>query len=291
MADIKYSITFDLGSKFDITSINNAQVMPLLSQAVNAVGQQTASNWKSAVYKAKLWSGEKDAYADSITWNFKPGSMSGYVEATYKYAEEIETGRPARDLKKMLNTSLKVRRTEKGKRFLVIPFRHNTPGHNALAQSMPDVVHALADSMSKSRVVGAGLRPSGQVMHLSPKSGMHASPKQTPFLSNPKTKKQSMTASMSYAWGDRLNRAALLQAGATKDQAKRYAGMVRMEGNTPGGGKSSQYMTFRIMMEGQSGWIVPAQPGQNIAKKVVDDMRPKAEAAFAEAVKRTIGGK
>jgi len=290
MAEIKYSISFDLGARMDLGSYINGQVMPLLSQAVNAVGQQTRNNWMEAVYKAKLWSGEKDAYADSIKWNFQPGAMSGYVIAEYKHAQEIETGRPARDLKRMLSTSLKVRRTEKGKRFLVIPFRHSTPGNDAHGQSMPKVVHTLADQMSKSSVTGAGLRPSGQVMHLSPKTGMHPSAKQSPFLSNPNTKQHSMTARMSYAWGDRLSKAALLQAGASKAEAKRYAGMVRMETSTPGGGKSSSFLNFRVMHESSKGWIVPAQPGQNIAKKVVDDMKPKAEAAFAQAVKKTMGG-
>ncbi len=287
MAELKYSISFDLGANMDLGSYINGQVMPFLSQAVNAVGQQTANNWKEAVYKAKLWSGEKDAYADSIKWDFKPGSMSGTVVADYKHAEEIETGRPARDLKAMLSTSLKVRRTEKGKRFLVIPLRANTPGNNAHAKAMPQAVHNLASQMSKSSVTGAGLRPVGEVTRLSPKTGMHPSAKQTPYLSNPKTKQHSMTARMSYAWGDRLSRAALLQAGASKAEAKRFAGMVRMDTSTPGGGKSSSYLNFRIMMEGSSGWIVPAQPGQFIAKGVAEKMQPLAEKVFTEAVKRT----
>ena len=288
MAEIKYSISFDLGSRIDLSAGIKANVMPLLSQAVNAVGQQTAANWMEAVYKAKLWSGEKDAYAQSVKWNWQPGSMSGFVEASYRHAQEIESGRPARDLKAMLSTSLKVRRTEKGKRFLVIPFRHNTPGNDAHGQSMPAAVHALASQMSKSKVTGAGLRPVGEVTRLSPKSGMSPSANQSAFLSNPKTKQHSMTAKMSYAWGDRLSRAALLQGGASKAEAKRYAGMVRMDGNTPGGGKSSQFATFRVMIEGSSGWVIPAQPGQWIAKGVVDAMQPKAEAVFAEAVKRSV---
>ena len=289
MSGLNYSISFELGASFDITKIINAQVMPLLSQAVNAVGQSTALRWQESVYKAKLWSGEKDAYANSIKWNFQQGSMSGYVEATYKFAEDIEKGRPPRDLKKMLNTSLKVRRSaSSGKRFLVIPMRHNTPGNNAHANAMPQSVYAMASQMEKSRVVGAGMRPSGEITKLSPKFGMYASPNQSPFLSNPKTKQHSMTAKMSYAWGDRLSKAALLQAGASRQQAKIYANMVRMETSTPGGGKSSSYLTFRIMMDGQAGWIVPAQPGQWIAKKVAEDMKPIADTIFAGAVSGTV---
>ncbi len=288
MADIRYNITFDLGNVLDITAAVNKAVFPLLHQSVNAIGKQTAENWKEAVYKAKLWSGEKDAYANSITWTMT-GDFSGYVEATYKHAEEIEKGRPPRDLKKMLDTSMKVRRTEKsGKRFLVIPFRHNTPGNNAHARAMPAAIHALADLMSKSSVVGMGQRPSGEVTWMNPKAGMGPSAKQTPFLSNPKTKSAATVASRQYAWGDRLGKAAMKADGIDAPTRKRYAGMVRMETSTPGGAKSSAFMTFRVMMEGSKGWVVPAQPGQWIAKAVTDAMKPKAETVFAEAIKRTL---
>lgn len=285
MADIKYSISFDMGSVMDLASTINAKVLPALSQAVNAVGQKTAANWMEAVYRAKLSPYDKDNYAQSISWNFQPGAMSGYVEATYKFAEEIETGRPARDLKKMLNTSLKVRRTKDGRRFLVIPFRHGTTGTNT--NPMPAAVNKLASQMDKSRVTGAGMRPVGEVTNLSPKSGMSPAAKQTPFLSNPKTKQASQTAKMTYAWGDRLSKAALRQAGVSKEEAKRYAGMVRMDTSTPGGAKSSAFLSFRIMGDWQTGkWIIPSQPGLYLAKKTTDDMKSKADAVFSEAVKQ-----
>jgi hypothetical protein len=288
MSKLKYSINFDLASHFDITKAINAQVFPLLAQAVNQVGQVTAIKWQDAVYHAKLWEGERDAYMQSISWDYKPGDLSGTLVATYKYAEQIETGRPARDLKKMLDTSTKVRRTKDGRRFLVIPFRHNTPGNDALAKSMPPSVYAMAKAMQASTVTGAGYRPAGETTLLSPKFGMMPSAHQTPFLSNPGNKQHSMTAKLTYAWGDRLTNAALRQAGLNKNEAKRYAGMVKMNTSTPSGGKSSAYLTFRVMMEGSPKWIVPAQPGQFIAKKVVEEMQPKAEAAFVEAIKRTV---
>lgn len=288
MPEIKYSLNFDFGNTFDITKIINAQVLPQMSQAVDAIGQATASKWQEAVYKAKLWQGEKQAYANSIKWVFKQGEMHGYVEAAYKYAQEIETGRPARDLKKMLETSPKVRRTKDGRKFLVIPFRHNTTGNNALSRAMPQFIYNMAQNMGKSHVTGAGLRPTGEVTLLSRKFGMKTAPVQTPFLYNPKSKKHSMTAKMSYAWGGRLTHAALLQAGATAEQAKRYAGMVRMETSTPGGSKSSSYLTFRVMMEGSQGWITKPQAGKKIAESVTNEMRPLAERIFQEAAKRIV---
>jgi hypothetical protein len=43
------------------------------------------------------------------------------------------------------------------------------------------------------------------------------------------------------------------------------------------------------MSEKSKGWIIAPQPGQHIAQKVADDMRPKAEAAISEAIRRTMG--
>lgn len=288
MSQIRYSISFSASAKLDAVAGINAQVMPLLHQAVKAVAAQTAANWQESVLKAKLWSVERDAYAKSITWKMT-GDFSALVESDYEHAQAIETGRPARDLKKMLDTSLKVRRTTKGKRFLVIPMRHGTPSTNT--NPMPGEVHKLAKAMSMSRVTAMGERPSGQVTVLSPKSGMHAAAKQTPYLSNPKTKSASAVAARTYAWGDRLSAAALKAAGLAPEVAKRYQGMVRMQTTTPGGKKSSAYLSFRIMMEGQTGkWVVKAQPGMHIAKQVAEDMQPKAEKAFQAAVKKTVSG-
>lgn len=286
---ISYKIKLDLGSKMDLVAGINAQVMPMLNQAVRAVAQQAVIDWKEAVYKAKLWQGEKDAYANSIKYEMT-GDFSAWVSADYEHAGEIETGRPQRDLKRMLDTSLKVRRTEGGKRFLVIPMRANTPGNGALAKAMPQGIYDMAKAMTPSRVLSTGQRPSGQVTHLSPKSGMHPSTNQTPYLSNPKTKKAMTVTSRQYAWGQRLTAGAIKAAGFDKETVKRYAGMVKMDTSTPGGSTSSSYMTFRIMMDGQKGWIVPPQPGQYIAKKVADQLQPKAEKAFAAAVAKTMKG-
>jgi len=57
-----------------------------------------------------------------------------------------------------------------------------------------------------------------------------------------------------YSWGQRLG-----------------AGMVRMD-TSSGKQKSSAYLTFRVMTEKQHGkWIIPAQPGRFIAKRVAEE--------------------
>ena len=285
MPGIKVSV--DLSQTRLASGIINAAVFPLINQAVRAIAQQTAINWQHGVYSAKLWSGEKDAYAQSIKWKMT-SDFAAIVESDYKNAEEIETGRPARDLKQMLNTSMKVRRTKAGKRFLIIPFRHNTPGNDAHAPSMPTSVYQLASQMVPSAVTGQGMRPSGELTSIHPVWGTRALARQTPFASNPKTRSAYLVPKNRYRWGDKLDVSGIDGLSAT--QKRNLQGMYRFDTTSPSGAKSSAYLTFRVMMEGSTGWIVPPQPGQHIAQKVSDEMQPLAEAALGEAVRRTLGG-
>ena len=261
MSQARYNISLDLGAQLQLTAGINAQLLPLVNQAVNAIAQATAANWKESVYRAKMWSGEKDAYAKTITYRMT-GDFTAVVESDYKYVQDIETGRPARDLKKMLDTSMKVRISKKGLRYLIIPFRHNTPGNAAHAKPMTDDVFKQAKMLSLSSITGHGRRVSG--------TGAYSLKTQAP----------ATVRQRSYNWGERL-------AGASIPRNQQ--GMVRMNTATGQGKKSSSYLTFRVMSEASKGWIIPAQPGQFIAKKVADDMRPKAEAAITEAIRRTFG--
>jgi hypothetical protein len=268
MANLNFKITFDLGPLLEISRGINAATFPLLNQTVRAIAQQTAIDWQKSVYHAKLRAGEKDAYAKTITWSMT-GEFSAVIASDYKYAAEIEEGRPARDLKQMLNYSLKVRQGKGGTRYLYIPFRHNTPGSSALAGSMPNDIYSLAKKLAPSTITGQGQRKSGTgAMDIKTKG----------YLTVPQN---------TYKWGERLP-AGLSAKMKPHHATDIHAGMYRFNTSTPGGGKSSQYLTFRTMSSKSSGWIIPAQPGQHIAKDVAQKMQPKASAAFAEAIKRSL---
>lgn len=255
-------------------AIINAAVLPRLNQAVRAVVTATQANWAEAVHRARLWQGEKDAYATSIQAKMT-GDFEGLVWSDYKYAREIDEGRPARDMKKYLDTSQKVRRTKDGRRFLIIPFRHGTPGSTAHAPAMPTEVYDAAKLLKSSKIVGQGQRAAGEVTSVHHRWGTQALGKkhQTPFLMDRATRQHVMVPRNIYQLGEKL-------AGLPK-ALSRYEGMVKT-----GSAKHTQYMTFRIMMEGQTGWIIPPQPGQRIVAGVVERMQPLAERAFAEALKR-----
>jgi hypothetical protein len=276
-----YKISLELPNVSDIQRVVNGTIFPMVAQAVRAIAQEAQMNWIEAVKNAKLWDGEKSPYIKSIVVRYLT-DLSAEVVSDYKYAYEIENGRPSRDLKAMLNTSSKVRRTKDGKRFLVIPLRQNTPGNTALASAMPSSIYALAKEMKASSVTGSHMRPSGEITNISPSKGLSASLHQTPYMSHIGSKKAFLVSSNQYKWGGHMTRLMLRDAGATKAEQRTYGGMVRMKESTGG----SQYLTFRLMVEGSRGWVIRQKPGLLLAKGVAEHLQPIATAAIAEAMRR-----
>lgn len=223
-----------------------------VSQVVVAVAEQAVYQWQDKVLKARLWQGEKTPYFASISWQMV-GELAADVISSYPLAEEIESGRPTRDLKMMIATSKKTRVTKKGIKYLIIPFRHNVPtpsGQGALAPQMPSDIYKLAKQLMPSRVLPLGSKK--------PATRLSASGFAVP--------------QQSYQWGGRLP-AGLAPKKSPQHVTDIYAGMVKMN-TSAGKGKSSAYMTFRTMKENSSGWIVPAKPGLYIARGVTDNLEP-----------------
>lgn len=266
----EYKVSVDLAPILDaVCSPINAAVLPTINQAVRALAAETAYRWKDAVSKAPgVWNGEKQTYIASITWRMT-GDFSAVVETDYPIADAIENGRPQRDLKRMLDTSLKVRTVAKGKnagkRYLIIPFRHNSPGMNAHAPDMPRDVYQQARQLAPSKVTGSGYRASG--------TGAFGLKSRAPLT----------VVQKQYEWGDRLP-AGLRPKKALHHATDIYAGMVRFK-TSAGGASSSTYMTFRVMMEGSPKWIVPAKPGLFLAQKVAQDISAEAPKVLEAAVR------
>lgn len=259
---MRYELTFDLAELFGAGSDIAAHVVPNLSYAVRQVASATAQRWRAQVNAAKLWSGEKDRYMESIQWEMK-GPLEAEVWTEYALAKLIETGRPARDLKVMLTTSRKTRQSARGRRYLIIPFRHNIPtpsGRGALAPQMTPEVYADAKELAPSRILKPGSKR--------PRMRLSASKHWVPQAS--------------YHWGERL---APGYAPLSKPHHKtdRFAGMVRFD-TSSGKQTSSSYVTFRAMAEGAEGWIVPAKPGLYLAKQTAEAIDPVFQAAVRAAL-------
>lgn len=275
---MKYRVSVDLSGVGQAVAGLLQDAMPLVQQAVWAIGNEAAARWKTAVMHAPLWQGEKEPYVNSITV-VPDGPFAVRVTTDYQNAGPIETGRPAVDQKRYLQTSLKVRRVvsgpNKSKRYLIVPFRHNTPGNDAHAPAMPENVYALALNLTPSRITGKRLEANLQ-------GKIDAKGNVIPVQR------------FQYKWGGKLG-AGLAPKAQAHHATDRYAGMVRMD-TTPGGheagvGKrSSAYLTFRVMGEWSKGWVIPAKPGLYLARGVAQAIEPLAGAAIQQAFALTVKG-
>jgi len=237
-----YNISFDASS---LIAGLNLQLETAIKRAVQTTALTAYTAWKETINQSTgLRQPIKDRYAASINIRFDPDGMGARIYSDDPMATPIETGIPARDMKRALDTSAKVRVAKNGKhpgqRYLIIPFRHNTPGNVAHAKAMPMAVYEQAKELTKSHVTGK----------VSARSGLNAS--------SLRTKGPLMTMRNTYKWGGRLD---------GDDIPKNLRGMVRFN-TSSGGQKNSSFLTFRAMGEWSSGWIIPAQPGRYIVKDV-----------------------
>lgn len=180
------------------------------------------------------------------------------------YASFVEEGTKEWDQKKILQTSQRTRRAKDGSLYLIIPFRHGTPGSVGLPP-MPKQIHGMARKLQKSSITGSRMELNA-----------HGAP----------------VSRNTYAWGGRLKSKAILAAGGTLQDAQRYGGMVRF--GHPKGGHGS-YITFRVMSEKSRGWIHPAVEGRWPLKTAIkvssEEGLPHLQAAFMDDLGRLLGGR
>lgn len=258
---------------------------PTLSYAVQKMAGYGQSIWQEYASGKPLPNGKviharSGRYMRSIMIH-QTGDFSSEIYTDLHYAEGIEKGTPARDMKRMLDTSMKVRMSKKGKRYLIIPFRHGAPtntltsdGKNATGMNtMPESVFEAWKGMKRSRIVSVGRRASGNGAY------------------DPRTRKRFMVSQRKYKWGDRMTEDQLRSQGISGRQLKHMKGMVHMQqrkGLGQKGGVHGQYLTFRVMSEDSPGWLVKAREGAWPAKTTASELRPIAEKSFGEAVENDI---
>lgn len=275
---IGYQLSVDLSALRGLTAQMAQTLAPNVQFAVSATAAEAVQRWQQAVTQAKLWSVEKDAYLKSIRWEMTSQAVTANgldfaakVWTDYKLAPDIETGRPARDLKAVLPTAKRARQVHTGKhagqKYLLIPFRHNIPspsGIGAHAPQMPAHIYAQAKKLAASTELPLGSKK--------PATRLSATGHTVP--------------QKSYAWGGRLP-SGLAPKKKVYHVTDLYAGMVRFD-TSSGKQKSSAYLTFRTMGQWSDGWIVPAKPGLYLAKGVMDGIQPTFDTIIRQAVR--LGG-
>lgn len=123
MADV------DLIIQIDLPALPDKPLFPHLAFAVQQVASKIYRQWLGYAQGEPLPTGKitprSGAYLKSIALTQK-NDLLWEVASNAPYAGAIEYGTAAYDMKQALLTSAKVRRTSKGKRYLIIPFRHGT---------------------------------------------------------------------------------------------------------------------------------------------------------------------
>ena len=278
----QYSVGIQIALPPDIPFGPDA--FPTLAGAVQALANAAHQQWQRYAQGEPLPNGQiinarSGTYHRSITLE-QISPFEFRVFSNLAYAEAIETGSPARDLKTMLHSSLKVRVSKDGKRYLIIPFRWGTPGTIGFGGNvMPQAVHDFwkPQSVPRSRIISLGTRTSG--------TGAF----------DIKTRQPVLVPQRNYEWGARLTQQHLGAMGIGGQSAKRMAGMVNFRNpGGSGGAAHSSYLTFRVMTEDSPGWQAPAIPGKYPAKITAEQIKPIAEQAFKRAmeedVRRYLGG-
>ncbi|CAH2606333.1 conserved protein of unknown function (plasmid) [Rhodovastum atsumiense] len=284
-----FRISVDMGHLISDRSPLTAELFPSLAQAVRAVSEAAHAKWQDYASGAPLPGGgtiepRSGTYLRSIQLQ-QTGPFGAEVYSDLAYAWAIEEGAPARDMKRILGSSLKTRVVQngahKGQRYLIIPFRWFGEGTVAAAgrHEMPEAVQNWWHSQKPSQVTGLGWRDSGTGA-IGWRSGGGQSWR---------TERGQVVQvrQRDYQWGTRLDKDTLASLGVTGQAARRMEGMVQFRKPGGRGGSShSKSLTFRVMGEWSSGWQAPARPGLHPARTTAQEIQPDAEKAFAAAVAR-----
>lgn len=249
-------------------------LFPNLSYAVQRMAQAAQNIWQGYASGKEIPPGGKPLHTRTGTYLRsiqleQEGAFAWAVYSDAPYADAIENGAGEFDMHRWLDTSHKTRISSKGKRYLIIPFRWNTPDHDATTPNvMPGHIHGLwsmglmASHVTDQRMYTVGHSLDGRPLTVTRRK---------------------------YIWGDRLSARLIAATGATGAKARNMRGMVNMRvPGARGGAAHSQYLTFRVLSEGSSGWIIPPRPGYHLAQHTSERIRSLSAQAFGKAVETDI---
>jgi hypothetical protein len=244
-----------------------AEAFPHVAEAVALLAGQALALWKGYAQGEPLPGGGRinarsGAYLDSIQLR-QVGPYAWELYSDAPYASAIERGAPAVDLKRMLDSSWRVREVKgkgphQGQRYLIIPFRHGHPGANYNA--MPKEVHEVAKRLDASHLVAKYREPT------------------VPEAYSVSDRARMTVERNRYTWGGRLK--------GPEFAGTRYQGMVRFDAK---GGRHSGFVTFRVMGEWSSGWQSPPRAGLYPLQAVREHIAKGADALVERALELDLG--
>lgn len=284
MEEITYNIDLSALNDF-MRSLSNPDL--LKTNTAEAVGEATnylSDKWiGTASSKLKHTTGwYAQGIQDGTMYPYSSNPLQGAVIHTDKRASYLEKGFEPYDQKRMLFTSSKVRISKKGERYLVIPFRHGTPGSQK--NPMPTQIYSTAVNLTHSRITGVRLEGSqqfpGQITYREA---------QVLKKNNPEKVRRN-----NYKWGGKLT-----VKESTEYNASKYQGMYRFQANprlnrglgkfintTDNDRNYSTYITFRVMKESSAGWMHPGLKAMNILHDTIQKEKTIVLNLLADGVKK-----
>lgn len=265
------------------TAMNDAAALfPNSLHALHELAMVGRDQWRAVVSGEKQVQGRtinrrSGRLADSINVtvdeNPPDGELIRYVIApdnaeAMQVAYWLEVGTDAFDMKKVLQTSHKVREGKDGKKYLIIPFRWGTPSTTVVGayvgREIPRPVYSFMLRRS----------PDGdRLFRESSVTGTFTEPSVLDGIT-PVTRR-------TYSWGDSLTPQDIRELGLDPDSkpGRHMVGMYRFNDPEDPANKHAQHITFRVMSENSKpgSWVRPAMPGYHVAeniKRMLDAIAP-----------------
>lgn len=234
-----------------------ADLFPHTLQTIRTLAEAAREHWQALALKQvpPPW---RVAYREAIKIEMQVGdnTLTYSIYVDHPKAGALERGLPAWDMKKVLQTSKKVRVSRRGHKYLIIPFDWGEPSAIAVrAQKARNVQEQVATAWIQREPLES-------------------------LVSVTKTGRRL------YSWGDRLTPAEVRELGLDpekRDEGRNLVGMVLMK-SLP---DRRQYaMTFRTMSEisDPASWIHPGFPALNLTEQVVRWLESIYPASIREAL-------
>jgi len=242
----------------------SAKVMPHTYQAFKRAVRLVEHTWKCYAMGAEMSGGMKlkrptGGYARSIkTMFYSPFNYE--VISTAKVAKYLEEGTREHDMKKTHPFGKRSRVTAKGQGYLIIPFRHGTPGA-IYYPPVPEQLYQRIKEIARRADIRLSTRAQGK--------------KYTPNYR-----------------GEMIPRAKYNRGGSVTGLGdENLDGLIFMKIPTGKEKGRTAMMTFRVISENSPTfkWIRKAMPAMNITKHVVENTQDAIKDLITMGLKKDLG--
>ena len=250
------------------------QLQAAIQSAVKDTGDALVGNWtREAMNALKTYGGYTQAIIEGTEYPFDDDPLHFVVTNRHKAVRFLEDGIQAFDLKKMLQTSAKVKTSKAGKRYLSIPFEHRRESL-IKAGIDPEEFGNLAGSERAARLQASDPNKYRWGERLQDMGDLGKRRKY--FIANPSVRALASSRNwqsrglVSYEW-----------------KSSPFENVYRFQDSK---GKTSGYASFRTISEAsdENAWIHPGIRAMHIAEKAVEEVKPMFQARCAEAVQSAI---